>query len=164
MGLWILLSLILFGTVSVYTSGKSPPDNDVIASRTVTANPAMLQAILVKKSLFVDIRNRGPVYCAADGPLLVIAEINGQFVALNGTAQSFAEKQSFSIYRNEKWIRVIDRGPMPFGLDPETVQELIDVGANLCPSSAGEFLAQSISRIRDGEERYVRIGADYGLR
>jgi hypothetical protein len=46
-----------------------------------------------KKSLFVQIRRDGNLYCAADNPALMVAEFDGQFIASETRRESSGESR-----------------------------------------------------------------------
>jgi len=140
-------------------AAKSSPSQ----KSTQTKTSSSVTAILGKKSLFTNIKSSGNIYCPADGPSWVIAELDGDFVAINGVARGWANKGDLSVYRGEKWITVKDQGVNPSGLKSDVVSEMIQTGLNLCPYGKGSPIDQITNRLEEGSARYIDIGSQYGL-
>lgn len=150
-------------TVEAVAAKAPPEDERTRSSAPAPAVSAPVQAILGKQSLFVEVRNNGNVYCAADGPFWVIGEIEGEFVALNGLARQWAANQHLSVYREGKWIPVNDRGTNPSNLGLAKVQDLIDTGNGMCPSSSKDILEEASQRVKEGEKKFAQLGPKFGL-
>lgn len=137
-----------------------PPQQNAVTSKSVSP----VTAILGKKSLFTDVRHSEKIYCAADGPSWIVAELDGEFVAINGTARSWASNGHLSVYRAGEWITVKDRGVNPSNIGSDKLNEMIKTGLALCPMEGkGSFLDQVAERLEQGSARYIDRGKSYGL-
>ncbi len=131
---------------------------------TPSAKASPIQAILGKQSLFIDVRHRDSVYCAADNPDWLIGEFDGEFVALNGIARQWAGNHDLSVYRDGEWLPVYDRQtsePSKFRFDK--VQPLIDLGVGLCPQPSNS-MNEAFQRLTEGEKRLAQLGPKFGIR
>ncbi|WP_314962539.1 hypothetical protein [Bradyrhizobium cosmicum] len=106
---------------------------------------------------------RENVICAADYPFLGIAEIGGEFVALNGIARQWASNNYLSVYRGSEWIAVKDRGVDPLNVGFSDAGRLIRTANDLCPSSSADVLGEAARKMKEGEARLVQLGSTFGL-
>jgi hypothetical protein len=125
------------------------------------ATSALVEAIRVEQGLFTDVRIRENVICAADYPFLAIGEMGNEFVALNGIARQWANKNYLSVYRNGQWIAVSDRGVTPFNLGISEAQNLIKIARDLCPSSSTDMLEEMAAKMKEGEARFAQFGSKF---
>jgi hypothetical protein len=88
--------------------------------------PAEVQAFADKEALFPAVKTEGNVICADDSPALMVADVNGQYIALNGTTRSWSEK-GLGVLRAGKWYSVIDPDAADPKLGSGEVYRLIDV-------------------------------------
>ena len=127
------------------------------------AAPVRVTAIRVEQALFTDIRVRDNVLCAADYPFLGIGAVGSEFVALNGIARQWASDNYLSVYRDNKWIAVRDRGVDPLNVGYSEASKLIQAANDLCPRSSADILGDAAKRMKEGEARLVKLGPTFGL-
>jgi hypothetical protein len=133
---------------------------------TKPSSSSTITAMRGKKSLFVEIRRDGNLYCAADNPALMVAEFDGQFVALNGNSRSWASNQGLSVYLDRAWLPVVDTKITDPKYDVARIQPLIDKSSKLCPtviSPGSDYLNEASRRLSEGETRFIERGAEFGL-
>ena len=146
-------------------------DPIVFKSRSVTSNAALVaaidgslpdevQAFAGKTALFVHVKTEGNVICADQSSPLMVADMNGQFIALNGTTRSWSENQNLRVFRSYKWHTVLDPKDTPglkLGLDE--VQRMIDVALRLCPAPKG--IEEGYRWVQQAEQNRKQLGAKY---
>jgi hypothetical protein len=113
--------------------------------------------------LFIEIRRDGNVYCAADGPAWVLLQIDGEFVALNGAARSWAGGGHMRVYQAGQWLPVHVRNLNERGLSVDAVSELIGKGNRACPISNHNLADEMFRRVQEGGRRFQQLGPRFGL-
>lgn len=109
------------------------------------------------KALFVKIRTEDNVICAEDSPALMVHEVNGQYIALNGTTRSWS-RQVLRVFRGSKWHAVLDPDNAP-SIGSDEIRRMIDVGLRLCPAPEG--VEDGYRRVLQGEQNRRVLGAKY---
>jgi hypothetical protein len=122
--------------------------------------PDEIQAFAGKKALFVDIKTDGNVICAEDSPPLMVADVNGKYIALNGMTRSWSRQQGLRVFRGYKWHAVLDPDDAPdvnIGLDD--VNRMINVALRLCP--APKTVEEGYRWVLQAEAARKNLGAKY---
>ncbi|MCK1742436.1 hypothetical protein IVA80_16585 [Bradyrhizobium sp. 139] len=131
-------------------------DSAMLVAAIDASFPDQIQAFDGGKALFREIKTEGNVICADDSPALMVADVNGQYIALNGTTRSWSEK-GLRVLRGGKWHTVIDPGPTNFG----EVNRMIDVALRLCPAPDG--IEEGYRRVLRAEQTRKVLGSKFGL-
>lgn len=161
-GLGFLLASVSFAIGAVIIGINNDPDRSAVTQLPVTPsvratiepknNETLVHAFAVKpdlgggRGLFVDIRRKRLslggkqiwVLCPADGTGEIVAAVNGEYVAVNGTARGWAEGKVFWAVQGQQLMPISDLGfpnnvPKRFEVLEPHVDAIIRTGVEMCP-------------------------------